>query len=271
MKRFKNLIRRPKDASTTNKATGINESPAPTFSPPPNQNLPVTPAILNVPVSEPDNSRYQYGPLKAPRNFRIFHLKRRPNEMQAYYQDLTLEGSMIEASLDNPPAFFALSYVWGDPSKTGDIRIDGRTLTVTTGCISALRRMLRGKVERIIWVDAICINQASDLGAVEERSMQVSMMDEIYRKASQVLVHLGDGDAASDAACAAIKQLGMAYLAAKMSPLGSPARASYETLVDDVLSKTFHTKVHFLFAESSSNLDRVPIHQTTRSISLSMV
>lgn len=189
------------------------------------------------PVPKPDKTRYQYSPLKEHRHFRILHMKRRLSEIQTSYQGLTLEGTMVEASLDNPPDFFALSYVWGDLSKTGDINVDGKKITVTANCISALRRMLRGKGDRMIWVDAICINQASNSEAVEERSRQVGMMDEIYRKASQVLVHLGNGDAASDVACAAIKQLTMAYLAAKMSPLGSPARASYEALVDDVLSK----------------------------------
>lgn len=46
-----------------------------------------------------------------------------------------------------------------------------------------------GPGERIFWIDAICINQ-DDL---EERAAQVKIMSEIYDKAHEVLVWLGEG------------------------------------------------------------------------------
>jgi hypothetical protein len=66
----------------------------------------------------------------------------------------------VETSLDDDPLYFALSYVWGDPSPRDVILIDERELKITQSCGAALRRMLNGKSEIMIWVDAICINQA---------------------------------------------------------------------------------------------------------------
>ncbi|KAF1847437.1 HET-domain-containing protein, partial [Cucurbitaria berberidis CBS 394.84] len=118
-----------------------------------------------------------------------------------------LQGSIVEASLDKVPEYFALSYTWGNPELCKEISIDGKTLKITQNCADALRRMLRGKAERLIWVDSICINQAGDPAALEERGKQVALMDEIYRKATQVNVHLGVGDAASDVAIMAMRSL----------------------------------------------------------------
>jgi len=65
---------------------------------------------------------------------------------------------LIEASTEAPPEYYALSYTWGDPALCETIEIDGRQLRIMTSC-AALRRMLRGKMRRYIWVDSICINK----------------------------------------------------------------------------------------------------------------
>lgn len=40
-----------------------------------------------------------------------------------------------------------------------------------------------------LWADGICINQ----GNIAERNHQVTLMGDIYGRASKVLAHLGDG------------------------------------------------------------------------------
>ena len=50
----------------------------------------------------------------------------------------------------------------------------------------ALTRLRDRSLERIIWADAICINQ----GDTEERNIQVQSMAKIYAKASRVIVWL---------------------------------------------------------------------------------
>jgi hypothetical protein len=82
-------------------------------------------------------------------------------EQSGRWEDIELCGSIVEASLDNVQEYFALSYTWGDPSPKDRIVIDGKVLGITQNCADALRRMLKGKFSRMLWVDSICINQAS--------------------------------------------------------------------------------------------------------------
>jgi hypothetical protein len=59
---------------------------------------------------------------------------------------------------------------------------------------AALRHLRLTQEARYLWVDAICINQDD----MDERSRQVSIMSEIYSKASQVVVWLGEREEPSD-------------------------------------------------------------------------
>ena len=78
--------------------------------------------------------------------------------------------------------YVALSYVWGDPNKTREIFVNGKSVQVTKNLESALR-ILRDKLPvRLgvrLWVDALCINQKD----VKERNAQVQRMLDIYEKA----------------------------------------------------------------------------------------
>src|SRR6266576_3670265 len=56
----------------------------------------------------------------------------------------------------------ALSYVWGNPNKTVPIFISGHRFYITENLHAALWHLRDCSIERIIWVDAICINQADD-------------------------------------------------------------------------------------------------------------
>lgn len=205
-------------------------APAPLPSPGPD---------ISTPSDTSNTDLFQYQPLSSSSFFRILHLRRElADGGSGGYRDLPLYGSLLEASFTNHPNYFALSYCWGDPTLNDEINIDGRVLHITASCGSALRRMLRGKMERLIWVDSICINQATSSEALAERGRQVAVMDEIYRNAEQVNVHLGEGDEASDAACEALKSLVQPYLGAKMpGPQQEDSRRQYEALADEILSQ----------------------------------
>ena len=60
----------------------------------------------------------------------------------------------------------------------------------------ALRRLRWFRDPRLIWVDAICINQSD----VDEKSQQIPLMGRIYRNAASVLVWLGEEAETSSAA-----------------------------------------------------------------------
>ncbi|CAI6097243.1 unnamed protein product [Clonostachys chloroleuca] len=91
------------------------------------------------------------------------------------------------ADVRQPPKYEALSYCWGDPKDTTPITCDGIPFNVTKSLHSALVRLRLPIQPRIVWADAICINQ----GDTAERSAQVLLMQDIYRRASTVDVWLG--------------------------------------------------------------------------------
>lgn len=82
----------------------------------------------------------------------------------------------------------ALSYTWGDGDAV-PITINGRQgLTVTSNLAAALRRFRLQYKSRMLWVDALCINQAD----LAERAGQVRLMGDIFSSATGVLVWLGE-------------------------------------------------------------------------------
>lgn len=91
------------------------------------------------------------------------------------------------ASLDSAPNFTALSYVWGDPSDTKPISVDGEPFAATVNleaCLQAIRKRWRRPV---LWIDAICINQKS----ARDKNSQVPLMGRLYSTAATVLAWLG--------------------------------------------------------------------------------
>jgi Heterokaryon incompatibility protein (HET) len=98
-----------------------------------------------------------------------------------------LECDLIRTSLANPPSNEKLSYTWGDPKLVSQILVNGHELSIHGNLDIALRRLRLKDAPRILWTDAICINQAS----TSERSSQVAMMSQVYESTGAVLVWLG--------------------------------------------------------------------------------
>jgi hypothetical protein len=110
-----------------------------------------------------------------------------------------VELTLAEKSLDcitskDRNGFEALSYVWESPVGTVPVQCDGQPLLVTPNCQSALRHLRLAGKHRILWVDAICIDQGSSIESVKERNIQVTLMGEIYQKAVRTLCWLGPGN-----------------------------------------------------------------------------
>lgn len=97
----------------------------------------------------------------------------------------TLRHVLVDAN----PDFETISYAWGDPTNTTTVELEGRDFMVTHNLYLALKNLRHEDEERVIWADAICINQQD----LEERSSQVKQMGDIYAKAKQVIVWLGEG------------------------------------------------------------------------------
>ncbi|EPE32061.1 hypothetical protein GLAREA_12143 [Glarea lozoyensis ATCC 20868] len=94
----------------------------------------------------------------------------------------------------------ALSYTWALENRTPQtpttlpIHCNGLDIAVGVNLANALRRLRMEHVSRMIWADALCINQAD----IAEKAQQVSRMNLIFQNASQVVIWLGElGDTGS--------------------------------------------------------------------------
>ena len=90
--------------------------------------------------------------------------------------------------LDAAPEYYALSYAWGTKFR----EVPSLGLRITDNLFSALSNLAEEK-PRLWWIDALCIDQQN----VKEKNEQVKLMHEIYGKAEQVCIWLGEPDTAS--------------------------------------------------------------------------
>jgi len=114
-------------------------------------------------------------------------------------------GHLLEASIHDLPAFEAVSYVWGSvrakdfatllnqrvgKACSGIIsypqRIKYSTLPLTSVQGHLLACLQRSSGWRLLWIDAICINQDDS----SEKAAQIPLMGQIYSKATRVVICL---------------------------------------------------------------------------------
>lgn len=124
---------------------------------------------------------YQYSALPQGSVFRYLVLK--PGQ-----GDDTLECSIHIHTLDEPPDYEAVSYVWGPPTQNQIILCDGQVLKITQSLSNVLKRLRLRSEPRALWADSICINQKD----LNEKGHQVVRMAQIYRSAKRTLICLGD-------------------------------------------------------------------------------
>lgn len=104
----------------------------------------------------------------------------------AFGQPLICSLDAIE--LDNPPSYEALSYVWGSEEKGETAQVNKQDIHITENLHVALN-YLRSESEIItLWVDALCICQDE----TSDKSSQVRMMGDIFRKATRTWIWLGE-------------------------------------------------------------------------------
>ena len=133
-------------------------------------------------------SQYRYSTLSSG-TIRLLRLKPHANEST---ERTKLQCELFNYSLQDlgkrTHLYEALSYTWGGEEKPCSITIKEHNLDVTTNLYAALLRLRDRSLERLIWIDAICINQEDTV----EQGQQVQLMAMIYSKAHRVLVWLGE-------------------------------------------------------------------------------
>ncbi|RKK49747.1 hypothetical protein BFJ67_g6769 [Fusarium oxysporum f. sp. cepae] len=103
--------------------------------------------------------------------------------------DDPLRADILHASLDSDVVgrYEAVSYAWEDGHTTNKLETPRGILLITPSLFHALHRFRLKEESRILWADAVCINQSDNA----EQASQVALMNEIYASAACTLVCLG--------------------------------------------------------------------------------
>ena len=150
------------------------------------------------------------------------HLDKSANEIRLVLlnpgaREEPISCSLISKSLhDCSTTYEAVSYCWRDPRHRQDISLkvfdtdkwSAFALSITSDLYYALKSLRpRAGLARTLWIDAICINQAD----VDERSIQVARMREIYCKSNKVIVWLGNSSEATKTSINTIRAISERY------------------------------------------------------------
>jgi hypothetical protein len=130
-------------------------------------------------------ARYSYEPFSTTDSIRLITLMPGTGHEQ-------LKCTLNKVTLDESLKYEAISYVWGDEANPVSIVCGdfGRTFCITQNLATVLFRFRIENEPRVLWADAICINQED----ITERGYQITLMGMIYRQASHVLIWLGEED-----------------------------------------------------------------------------
>ena len=154
-----------------------------------------------------DGYDYRSCPLTRPNHIRVLTINQGfasdPIECKLTTRPLTTQEPPTPTEptpTDQVLPYEALSYHWGSGNASLKIKIYTEgfpgTFPIRSNLHAALNQLRLPDRARVLWIDAICINQDDD----DERSAQVSLMADIYSKATSVCVWLGEASPDSNLA-----------------------------------------------------------------------
>jgi hypothetical protein len=130
-----------------------------------------------------NEAHYVHRPLSHLDNIRLLQLL--PSQQESSVIRCRIFESALLAT-GTPRPFEALSYCWGSDDRTHHVFVadvdkkEGQELKVTPNLYAALVRFRDHDIARVIWIDAICIDQTND----KEKENQIPLMAMIYGRAS---------------------------------------------------------------------------------------
>jgi len=103
-----------------------------------------------------------------------------------------LQFRLTVRSLDEVADYHAISYTWGHREVPKKVLVDDEICMVTLNCHQALAQIYQhwkqGRIQSdLVWIDCLCINQCD----TDEKNAQVSIIGDIFSKATQVLAFTG--------------------------------------------------------------------------------
>lgn len=192
-----------------------------------------------------DNHAFIYEPLKK-WEIRLLVLQ------SATSSSSELRAELVCSSLLTKPKFEALSYTWGDTSARKRMTLCKRPFLVLENLSAALLSLRHIMKDRVLWVDALCINQQD----LDERRQQVQQMRAIYEQAQQVIIWLGEP---GDGGKAGMKRLNYwstwtIHTWKRNRELGHPIRRDFSSSIG--VQTTANLMLEQEYGEISEILDR---------------
>lgn len=124
----------------------------------------------------------------------------RQNELS---DSISIDVEVVRLNAQDLPQFVCISYVWGPPHARRNIDYNGQTISITTSLWDALQRLrVEFRSDVRYWADQISIRQK----ITSERNAQVRLMSKIFQGAYSVVCWLGEEDASTKRAFAALGQ-----------------------------------------------------------------
>jgi hypothetical protein len=149
---------------------------------------------------------------------RLIHILPGPKE-----DNLRCRMSYISLQDPETAQYECISYCWGglqDSESIAILRQDSfsdiipsspmewsRNFPITKNLYTALKTLRYNDRERVLWIDAICINQRN----LAERGAQVAMMRQIFTKSTNVIIWVGESDEETTAILRAAVKVGEHY------------------------------------------------------------
>jgi hypothetical protein len=147
--------------------------------------------------------------------------------------------TLVRVDLLKAPPFEALSYVWGGYHERGSLQINGHAIEIHAGLFNAIHALRSSTFERLIWADAICINQSDD----SEKSHQVNIMGQIYETAENVAVYLGQPSERTEEAMRVLRFFTETNATSEDPPWSYTALPELERSLADILTRPWFQRV----------------------------
>lgn len=166
----------------------------------------------------PTSVRHEYEPLEDPAlQIRLLEISDGGDTGEE-----PIEWKLSTFEINQAPPYHAISYTWGPEQPTEDILLNTGSKSIRRNCADVLRQLVFFRTSRYYWLDALCINQTD----TQEKTGQVAMMGDIFRKAEHVLICLGEYDDDGEYAVHVLQNTVQTASVQQMKYLESVARAA---------------------------------------------
>jgi hypothetical protein len=102
--------------------------------------------------------------------------------------DMPIEGLVLHTLSGSTEQYSALSYIWGPALRIFELQTPDGDIPLTSALYAALKRLRSKDASILIWVDAVCIDQAND----HEKVVQIRLMRRIFQTAGRVVAWIGE-------------------------------------------------------------------------------